>query len=105
MHTQHRTNSQQSGAIVVTILALMIFFSTMLLGLVAIANANLSRARGRIMLLQAQYAAESGADAAIADLNASSVDPPTYAGTSGDIALLSTGQYPGELQHDSNRPR
>ncbi len=91
--TRHSSTPKQSGAIVVTILALMIFFSTMLLGLVAVAQANLSRARGRIMLLQAQYAAESGADAAIAELNASSVDPPTYSGTSGDITLLSTGQY------------
>ncbi len=90
---QSRKSTSETGAIVVTILALMIFFSTMILGLVAVAQANLTRARGRIMLLQAQYAAESGADAAIAELNASAVDPPTYTGTGSDVTLLNTGQY------------
>ncbi len=83
-------NNRESGAIVVTILALMIFFSVMLLGLVAVAQANLSRARGRIMLLQAQYAAESGADAAIAQLNSGNT---TYSGTPSETTLLDSGQY------------
>jgi hypothetical protein len=68
----------------------MVFFTTMLVGLVALAQANVYRARGRIMLLQAQYAAESGADQAIAELNSGN---DTYSGTSSDISLLSSGQY------------
>lgn len=81
---------RETGAIVVTILMLMIFFTSMLLGLVTVAEANLSRARGRIMLLQAQYAAESGADAAIATLNSGNT---TYTGTVSDTSVLSTGRY------------
>lgn len=82
--------SAENGAIVVTILMLMIFFTSMLLGLVLVAESNLSRARGRIMLLQAQYAAESGADAAIATLNSGNT---TYTGTVSDTTLLSGGRY------------
>jgi hypothetical protein len=85
-----RTPQTNTGSIVVTILALMVFFTTMLVGLVALAQANVYRARGRIMLLQAQYAAESGADQAIAELNSGN---DTYSGTSSDISLLSSGQY------------
>jgi hypothetical protein len=85
-----RNQRRETGAIVVTILMLMIFFTTMLLGLVTVAEANLSRARGRIMLLQAQYAAESGADAAIATLNSGTT---TYTGTVSDTSVLSTGGY------------
>lgn len=87
----HRSSPQaQSGAIVVTILALMVFFTTMLVGMVALAQANVYRARGRIMLLQAQYAAESGADQAIAMLNSGN---DTYPGTTSDVSLLGSGQY------------
>jgi hypothetical protein len=85
-----RTPQTNTGSIVVTILALMVFFTTMLVGLVALAQANVYRARGRIMLLQAQYAAESGADQAIAELNSGN---DTYSGTSSDVNLLSSGQY------------
>lgn len=42
------------------------------------------------MLLQAQYAAESGADAVVAELNSGNT---SYAGTTGDVSLLSSGQY------------
>lgn len=90
MHTTLH-QKKESGAIIVTVLALMIFFSTMLLGMVVLAQSNLHRARGRIMLLQAQYAAESGADHAIAELNDGNL---TYNGTSSETPLLDTGgQY------------
>lgn len=82
--------SQQNGSILVTILVLMIFSTSLLLGLDILANANLFRARGRIFLLQAQYSAESGADAAIATLNSGNT---TYTGTTSDVQLLSTAQY------------
>ncbi len=81
---------REQGAIVVTVLMLMIFFTSMLLGLVVVAEANLSRARGRVMLLQAQYAAESGADAAIAILNSGNT---SYSGTVSDTTVLSMGRY------------
>jgi hypothetical protein len=74
----------------VTILVLMMFSMTMLLGLDILANANLLRARGRIFLLQAQYTAESGADAAIATLNSGNT---TYTGTTSDVQVLSTSRY------------
>jgi hypothetical protein len=68
----------------------MIFLTTILLGATTLASANLSRARSRIMLLQAQYAAESGADNAIAMLNSGNT---TYTGTTSDVELLNAGQY------------
>lgn len=81
---------KQHGSILVTLLVLMIFSTTVLLGIDILANANMFRARGRVFLLQAQYSAESGADAAIATLNSGNT---TYTGTSSDVTLLSTAQY------------
>ncbi|HSX30097.1 MAG TPA: hypothetical protein VLE73_06070 [Candidatus Saccharimonadales bacterium] len=83
-------SKQQSGSVLVSILAVMIFLTTLLFGIVSLASANLSRARGRIQLLQAQYAAESGADAAIAVLNGGN---DSYTGTTSDVTLLDTTQY------------
>lgn len=60
------------------------------MGVNVLANANLFRARGRIFLLQAQYSAESGADAAIAILNSGNT---TYTGTTSDVQVLSTARY------------
>jgi len=68
----------------------MIFSTSMLLGLDILANANLHRARGRLFLLQAQYTAESGADAAIAVLNSGNT---TYTGTTSDVQVLSATRY------------
>jgi hypothetical protein len=84
------TPKQQSGSIIVSILIVLIFLTTILFGLVSLANANLSRARGRIALLQAQYSAESGADSAIAILNSGNT---TYTGTASDVQVLSSAQY------------
>ncbi|HSX30999.1 MAG TPA: hypothetical protein VLE99_03720 [Candidatus Saccharimonadales bacterium] len=78
------------GSILVTILVLLTFSMTILFGLDILANANLFRARGRIFLLQAQYSAESGADAAIATLNSGNT---TYTGTASDVQVLSTSRY------------
>lgn len=91
MHTQKHYN--QNGSILVTILVMMIFLTSVLFGLLLLANANLLRARSRIMLLQAQYAAESGADAAIAMLNDTSTDNTTYAGTGSQVKLMHGSQY------------
>jgi hypothetical protein len=84
------THHDENGSVLVSILVITIIFSTMLFGLVILANANLSRARGRIMMLQAQYAAESGADAAIATLNSGN---DSYTGTASDTSILTTAQY------------
>lgn len=89
-HLQTTPKNKQRGSILVTILVLMIFSTSMLFGLVILSNANLSRARGRVLLLQTQYSAESGADAAIAALNSGNT---TYTGTSSDVTVLSTPQY------------
>lgn len=88
IHQPH--SQQQHGSILVTILILMIFTATIMLGVDILANANLFRAKGRVLLLQAQYSAESGADAAIATLNSGNT---SYTGTPSDVTLLSTAQY------------
>ncbi len=84
------TSANQQGSILVTILTIMIFLTTMLLAVAVLASSNVSRARGRVLTLQAQYAAESGADAAIATLNGGNT---SYAGTATDTTVLTTGQY------------
>jgi len=82
----------QQGNIIVNILIVMLFMFIVVSALAVLANANLSRAKGRVLLLQAQYSAESGADAAIATLNS---DPnSTYAGTGGtQTTVLSNSTY------------
>lgn len=85
-----RQRSRQHGSVIVSILIVMVFLSTIIFGLLILGNANLNRARGRLMLLQAQYTAESGADAAIATLNNSS---SSYTGTTSDVTVLSIAQY------------
>ncbi len=88
-----KRNSQR-GSILVTILAVTIFLTMLIMGLVVLASANLQRARGRIMQLQAQYSAESGADFAIAKLNDSSnASAESYAGTGGQVTVLTAKQY------------
>ncbi len=83
-------NKNQDGSIIVTILVVLIFLTALIFSLLTLSNANLQRARGRIMLLQAQYAAESGADAAIATFNSGNT---SYTGTTSDTQLLNTSQY------------
>ena len=82
---------KQSGSILVTILTMMIFLSLTIMSLAVLVNSNVTRSRGRIMLLQAQYAAESGADTAIAYLNS---DPTaSYAGTNADVTVITAPTY------------
>jgi hypothetical protein len=83
---------QQRGSILVTILTLMIFLSLTIMALAVLVSSNVTRARSRVMLLQAQYAAESGADAAIAYLN----NDPTasYAGTGAtSVTVITSSRY------------
>jgi hypothetical protein len=84
------SHPRQRGSILVTILALMTIFTVTILGLMTVTEADVYRSHGRILLLQAQYSAESGADAAIALLNGGNT---SYAGTSSDVAVLTTAQY------------
>src|SRR5436190_7262038 len=92
-----KINTNQKGSIVVDILIVVIFLSLMVSALMVYANANLSRSKGRVLLLQAQYAAESGADAAIAYLNS---DPnSSYSGTGAtETVVLNNAKYKATYQ-------
>lgn len=84
-------NKSKSGSVIVSILAVSIFLTITIYSLIVLANTNLVRAKDRILLLQAQYAAESGADAAIALLNNSN---PAYAGTGGtEVQVMTSAKY------------
>lgn len=82
--------TKQQGLIVVAILGIMVFLSVILLGIFSLGNANLNRARARIFSLEAQYAAESGADVAIAILNSGNSG---YSGASTDVTVLSATNF------------
>ncbi len=86
---QHNATPEQ-GSVLVAILVIMLFLSVVISSLIVLATANLTRARSRIYLLQAQYAAESGADAAIAQLNAGN---DTYSGSATEVLILTNPQY------------
>ncbi len=80
----------QNGMVIVSILVVTLFLTTLIYSLIVLANVNLTRARGRILLLQSQYAAESGADAAIATLNSGN---DTYVGSASEVQVVSNAQY------------
>jgi hypothetical protein len=82
----------QKGTIIVSILIISLFLSVTVMALIVYSSENLTRGRSRILSLEAQYAAESGADAAIGYLNA---DPSaTYTGTGGtEVTVLSNSMY------------
>jgi hypothetical protein len=84
------TPKEEHGSIIVSILIITMFLTTFIFSLMVLANSNLSRARGRVFLLQAQYAAESGADTAVAELNDGNT---TYSGTGGDVTILTAATY------------
>jgi hypothetical protein len=80
----------EQGSIIVSILVISIFLSTFIYALLVLANSNLVRARSRVLSLQAQYAAESGADVAVAQLNANN----NSFTSSGEVTILTNGtQY------------
>ena len=82
--------STERGSILVTILVMAMFFGIVIASLAIITNANVSRARQRLLLLQAQYSAESGADVAIATLNSGNT---AYTGTTSETTVLDSKQY------------
>ena len=83
-------NSDQRGMLVVAIMMIMVFLSVILLGIFNLGSSNLTRARARIFTLEAQYAAESGADVAVALLNGGNT---AYAGTSSDTTVLTASNF------------
>jgi len=80
----------QNGSLIVTILIVMFFLSTVILSLVSFANTNIYRSRSRVYTLQALYSAESGADIAIANLNNIG---DSYSGTSTEKTLIEDTTY------------
>lgn len=80
----------EHGSIIVSILSMTLLLTVIIYALLVLANVNLTRARGRIMLLQAQYSAESGADFAIAQLNSGL---SSYSGTGSDVEIFDNGRY------------
>ncbi len=82
--------SPQEGSVIVAIIYVMLFLTSLSLSVLVLGNANLQRAYVRIYILQAQYAAESGADVAIATLNNTN---SSYTGTTSDVTVLSNSAY------------
>ena len=83
------------GSILVTILVITTFLAVLVMSLMLVTSANLVRARARILQLQAQYSAESGADVAIAMLNdLSNPSAEIYSGTNNsEMQVLRNKQY------------
>lgn len=82
--------TRQNGSIIVSILIVTLFLTTFVFSLIVLANSNLVRARNRVFLLQSQYAAESGADTAVAALNSGN---DAYTGTGSDVTILDAATY------------
>jgi hypothetical protein len=87
--------TDQNGSIVVSILIVSIFLTTVIAGLSVLASTNITRAKGRVLLLQAQYAAESGVDSAIARINNGN---EAYSGTVSEVEILGNQQYRSTYQ-------
>lgn len=86
-----RNVQRQSGSIIVSIMVMMIFLTMTVMSLAVVSQSNMTRANQRIYLLQAQYAAESGADTVVAYLNSST---GAYADSGVEKELLPTGFTP-----------
>ena len=89
MQTNRQPNGQQ-GIILVAILGITVFLTVIIFAIFSLANANLTRARGRIGQLEAQYAAETGADSAIATLNNGM---SAYTGTTSEVVVQNITSY------------
>ncbi len=90
MKLRSRQNQSEQGSIIVSVLVVTLFLTTIIYALIVLANANLVRVRSRILLLQAQYSAESGADAALAILNNNNA---SYTGTTSDVQVQTNSLY------------
>jgi hypothetical protein len=87
---RQRLENNQQGMVLVAIISIMIFIGVIMMGVFSLTTSNLTRSHGRILALEAQYAAESGADAAIAILNSGNTG---YTGTTSDVTILTAGTY------------
>ncbi len=87
-HLTLRNNQQ--GMVVIAIVSIMIFLGIIMTGVFSLSTSNLFRSHARVFSLQTQYAAESGADAAVAILNGGN---DTYAGTTSDVTVLSAPTF------------
>ncbi|MBC7546358.1 hypothetical protein H7171_01280 [Candidatus Saccharibacteria bacterium] len=85
-----KQHSAEQGIILVAILGITIFLTVIILAIFSLANANLSRAKGRIGQLEAQYAAEAGADSAVATLNSGM---SSYTGTTSEVVIQNIPSY------------
>lgn len=91
MKRLHDKNQEtQKGMILASILMISVFLSVLAFAIINFSTLNLARSRGRVLLLQAQYASESGADAAVAILNSGNT---AYAGTGGDVQILDNSPH------------
>lgn len=81
---------KQDGMILPVLIIITAFLTTVVFSLLTISSTNLKVSRINFYKIAARYAAESGADEAIAMLNAAGVNSQnaTYGGTSGDKLLL-----------------
>ncbi len=86
----HKDKRNQTGSVLVSILIVSIFITTIVFALMELAGSNLFLAKKRVLALQAQYAAESGADVALAAYNSGNT---TYTGTTTDTLLLTSSLY------------
>jgi hypothetical protein len=85
-----KAKKDESGMMLAAILMISIFLSVLAFAIINLSTVNLSRSRSRVLLLQAQYASESGADAALATLNSGNT---TYTGTASDVQILDNSPY------------
>jgi Tfp pilus assembly protein PilX len=81
--------NNQKGFLLIDILLIMMFLTVILFGVVELTGSLLHRSRERVFQLQALYAAESGADTAIAELNNVS---SSYSGTISPITVITANQ-------------
>jgi hypothetical protein len=80
----------QNGMILPSILMISIFLSVLAFAIINYSTINLSRARSRVLLLQAQYASESGVDSTLAILNGGTAG---YTGTTSDVQVVDNSPH------------
>lgn len=83
-------STTQNGMVLASILMITIFLSVLAFAIVNYSTVNLSRARNRVLMLQAQYASESGVDAALATINGGN---SSYTGTATDVQVVDNAPY------------
>lgn len=83
-------SDDQRGMVLVAIISVVIFLGFIMMGVFSLTTSNLARSHSRVLELEAQYAAESGADAAIAILNGGN---DAYTGTGTEVTVLTAGTY------------